>query len=135
MDNVYWNTSTKLKYHSTSKENMKYRKLASILAISALSVTLASCGTHTTTKYNDARSSYNGSATIQNLDSKKESKRHSTGKGKKQTITTIVYSANVCPEETSGIPCYKQTIDRHEYEKLAEGMKVQLVNGNVDLPK
>lgn len=116
---------------------MRYRRFTPVIAIATLSLALGGCA-GTTTHYNDARSDYNGTATVQSKQSKDERNRSTTGTGKKKRSTnkTVTkYYATLCPVAEANIPCYSEQVEKYEYQKLTNGMTVQLTNGNLKLAK
>lgn len=106
---------------------MKTSKLTAVAGLTLITGLLVSCSS-ITTHYSDERANYNGKATIQNMDTDTKTKKSSSSSKRTKTTT---YTVTLCPEESSGIPCYSHKVTKGEYNDLKIGNVVQLEKGNL----
>lgn len=107
---------------------MKTKKMIAAAGLTVITGLLVSCSS-ITTHYSDERADYNGKATIQDKDKKTKKKLRKSSSSSKRTTTT--YTVTLCPEESSGIPCYDHKVTKSEYNDLKIGDVVQLEKGNL----
>lgn len=108
---------------------MKTKKMIAVAGLTLITGLLVSCST-ITTHYSDERADYNGKATIQDMDTKTKTKLKKSSSTSKRTNTTT-YTVTLCPEESSGIPCYDHKVTKTEYNDLKIGDVIQLEKGNL----